>query len=352
MSYDKYLKYKNKYSQLKKQLGGQVYPVINVGSHPVRDDELKESKNYNECSICYNELKENLSKLQCGHIFHISCIDEWRKRYDTCPNCRKTIKNIYKKYNDNWLSSSAYIYNVNVSPYVTYGDRSIPDDTIELFFGDSFNKKISPGVIPESVKTLIFGHSFNQNVEVGVIPKNVINLTFGRFFNKKLEKDVIPKNVINLTFGYSFNQELVEGVIPASVKNLTFGLDFNQVLKVGDIPYGVTHLTFSEKFDQELKTDVIPASVTHLTFGLMFDQKLKVGDIPASVTHLTFGRRFNEPLYVETSFLYDMYSTLSGNYKAPISLIPNIKELILKRNYIYHVKLEAANPNTHIQYIK
>lgn len=43
------------------------------------------------CSICYDVvLPANvLSLLNCGHIFHENCMNEWKKTSKTCPQCRK-----------------------------------------------------------------------------------------------------------------------------------------------------------------------------------------------------------------------------------------------------------------------
>lgn len=46
------------------------------------------------CSICMEDFTqgENISVLDCGHIFHFGCIDEWGKRKAECALCRKAIK--------------------------------------------------------------------------------------------------------------------------------------------------------------------------------------------------------------------------------------------------------------------
>jgi hypothetical protein len=44
-----------------------------------------------ECSICLESVKKNdkIYKLNCGHIFHIDCLNKWNK--NTCPYCRSNI---------------------------------------------------------------------------------------------------------------------------------------------------------------------------------------------------------------------------------------------------------------------
>jgi len=46
------------------------------------------------CSICLNDMRQtrNNPPIRCGHVFHTSCIDEWkRKGHNTCPLCRKVF---------------------------------------------------------------------------------------------------------------------------------------------------------------------------------------------------------------------------------------------------------------------
>jgi hypothetical protein len=49
---------------------------------------------YITCTICTEDFVENdkVSQLLCNHIFHHSCIQEWCHYKDTCPVCRRPIK--------------------------------------------------------------------------------------------------------------------------------------------------------------------------------------------------------------------------------------------------------------------
>ncbi|KAK4371347.1 hypothetical protein RND71_010822 [Anisodus tanguticus] len=45
------------------------------------------------CSICLADYKDNdMLKLlsNCGHIFHVNCIDPWLRLHSTCPICRNS----------------------------------------------------------------------------------------------------------------------------------------------------------------------------------------------------------------------------------------------------------------------
>ena len=41
------------------------------------------------CTICLQELNEDLANLACGHVFHISCITQHFEYRGSCPNCQK-----------------------------------------------------------------------------------------------------------------------------------------------------------------------------------------------------------------------------------------------------------------------
>jgi len=46
------------------------------------------------CSICMVALdcgEEPKKQLDCSHIFHRECIDEWTKRQPTCPLCKEIL---------------------------------------------------------------------------------------------------------------------------------------------------------------------------------------------------------------------------------------------------------------------
>jgi hypothetical protein len=45
------------------------------------------------CSICLNEVKRTRhNAIRCGHIFHQSCIEQWKEQgKHTCPVCRKVF---------------------------------------------------------------------------------------------------------------------------------------------------------------------------------------------------------------------------------------------------------------------
>ena len=51
---------------------------------------MESSKEFEECVICLEDLKENIVILNCKHIYHYSCIQQWffKKKRLSCPMCR------------------------------------------------------------------------------------------------------------------------------------------------------------------------------------------------------------------------------------------------------------------------
>ncbi|CAH8332992.1 unnamed protein product [Eruca vesicaria subsp. sativa] len=53
-----------------------------------------ESEKFAECAICLTEFAagDELRVLpQCGHGFHLSCIDTWLGSHSSCPSCRQIL---------------------------------------------------------------------------------------------------------------------------------------------------------------------------------------------------------------------------------------------------------------------
>ncbi|PNX77042.1 RING-H2 finger protein ATL70-like [Trifolium pratense] len=46
------------------------------------------------CSICLGDYKESdILRLlpDCGHLYHVACVDPWLRLHSTCPICRKPL---------------------------------------------------------------------------------------------------------------------------------------------------------------------------------------------------------------------------------------------------------------------
>ena len=57
-------------------------------------DFITDYKECKECVICKDEFKneDDVTKLNCTHIFHNDCIKEWGTYKAECPVCRKDIE--------------------------------------------------------------------------------------------------------------------------------------------------------------------------------------------------------------------------------------------------------------------
>ena len=52
-----------------------------------RNNAIKE----NECSICHEQLMQDVNILPCSHRFHNECIEPWITSHNSCPICRAPI---------------------------------------------------------------------------------------------------------------------------------------------------------------------------------------------------------------------------------------------------------------------
>ena len=64
--------------------------TIDVNSKKFADTE----KTFTNCSICSDDYKDDdiVSTLDCNHIFHKNCIEEWGHYNPVCPVCKSNIK--------------------------------------------------------------------------------------------------------------------------------------------------------------------------------------------------------------------------------------------------------------------
>lgn len=68
------------------------FPTIRFNENmlPSRQDAM--------CAVCLGEYKEDelLRCLpQCGHNFHVNCIDAWLQQHATCPVCRMSLQGLF-----------------------------------------------------------------------------------------------------------------------------------------------------------------------------------------------------------------------------------------------------------------
>lgn len=104
-----------------------------------------------ECSICLDSLDNYLSEttsliqqnqkirnkyvkqLDCGHIFHKSCINDWFKKNESCPYCRKFFKNYFKCQ----VKQKGDLFRSNATLFL---DSELKKDILVTFNNILFNK--------------------------------------------------------------------------------------------------------------------------------------------------------------------------------------------------------------------
>lgn len=88
-----------------------------------------------ECSICLEEIKDNMCKLKCGHCFCVDCFSNLTRTSNNCALCRKEISDnhIKKKVNEDALFNI-----INYEMETPYSDRNNMD--ICQFIQDQITK--------------------------------------------------------------------------------------------------------------------------------------------------------------------------------------------------------------------
>ena len=81
----------------KKKKGKKEKKKVSHSDHEKKEEE--QVKTCEDCAICLCECSkdEKCCQLECGHIFHTSCIFTWFEKHDTCPMCRKEVKQMKKE---------------------------------------------------------------------------------------------------------------------------------------------------------------------------------------------------------------------------------------------------------------
>jgi hypothetical protein len=59
----------------------------------IKYNEIEQIYDNKNCSICLDDFKDEdeVYQLDCSHVFHKSCFDEWFKRSNKCPLCKNNI---------------------------------------------------------------------------------------------------------------------------------------------------------------------------------------------------------------------------------------------------------------------
>ena len=140
---EKYLKYKNKYLELKKNQIGGIWnrgPLVYREHYRRADEFIEEDNSQRECPICGLELEniENLNPIKlfpCGHTFHDECINRLilESENQICPICQRTFINYYR-LRDTWLWTP-----IPNNPHIIHNNQNVPNNPHIVNINDNFN---------------------------------------------------------------------------------------------------------------------------------------------------------------------------------------------------------------------
>ena len=117
-----------------------------------------------ECPICLNPVRYTRAskKLECGHLFHGACIDQWTSAGgDTCPMCRNQLEGTVPKYK------------VTIRVENTETDTAVVDEIITEFIMESFQGEINfEASTSEELNNIIRSLGFLRGIDLDALVLN------------------------------------------------------------------------------------------------------------------------------------------------------------------------------------
>ena len=155
-----------------------------------------------ECCICLQKLKNNISKLDCFHLFHDKCINEWRKKNNICPICRKNIINISHIY----YISNVFIALSLIILFLSLIIIIIFKSYIGKIFNFNNNKKIFHNIFIKIKIILEYAYiRIIRNINENEIQK--IKNVFSFIYNPKKYIINYLKDILNFSFPEKIKKE-------------------------------------------------------------------------------------------------------------------------------------------------
>ncbi len=67
---------------------------VSLDIKPEKFEKINNKNDEHECCICKDEFETDskVVTLECGHLLHSQCIEEWAKYQAKCPICRHELK--------------------------------------------------------------------------------------------------------------------------------------------------------------------------------------------------------------------------------------------------------------------
>ena len=95
------------------------------------------------CSICLDEIRENerYELLRCSHFYHKKCILQWLEKSNTCPECRRSIINIFTIETKKYGFKEKNILEIDYL-YLKVYDRDFDKLKFKLLIGNIYNVKV------------------------------------------------------------------------------------------------------------------------------------------------------------------------------------------------------------------
>jgi hypothetical protein len=261
MNYDKkYLKYKNKYLNLKyyNLKGGTIFSFVSgITNEHIHDIDIDIN------TIILEEFITQINNFTGFTIYD----------YTLIINSNKPINYItYNMYRLKTLSEIFRILNI-VTLEPNFKIQIIKNDkTLSLLRQVFYQDLPDNSFYFLNNNELALNYNFDRELHPEVLPDSLIHLNFGKKFNQPLVKDLLPNSLTTLTLGYYFDKPLVKDVFPNSLTNLTINTNKINLLDPYILPNSLTHLNLGEYFNQEINNK-LPLTITHLTFGRYFHNK-------------------------------------------------------------------------------
>jgi len=92
-------------------------PTLRAATSPTSISSERVSNSSDDtimCTICMELIEpSNTRSLNCSHTFHKTCVERWLNNRNTCPLCRRVVRqsNTRSSSNRNRHTSSRYVYN-------------------------------------------------------------------------------------------------------------------------------------------------------------------------------------------------------------------------------------------------
>ncbi|ORM39394.1 ERAD-associated E3 ubiquitin-protein ligase HRD1 [Babesia sp. Xinjiang] len=113
------------------------------------------------CIICRDDFDDDSRKIDCGHVFHLSCLKSWLFQHSTCPTCRTPIESNDIQDGDDFEPSRIFL---DFERRMRRSWRRLWRRTVNALGGTNANRR--PQIDSESLKRLVttYGSSITESI--------------------------------------------------------------------------------------------------------------------------------------------------------------------------------------------